>query len=180
MNHTKRAELVYDPFLGSGTMLAAAEVAERECCGLEIDPKYVDVIVERWEALAGGPATLDGDGRTLEELRAEPRRARGIPAASVHQGPVPVGRRRRDAPGRRCGSGAKGSGEAMKIVFLKDFKDQDGIIYRPGSVRHVPEELAKRLISEGVAEERKEVRGPEETKEGEPENDEESGEGVPV
>jgi hypothetical protein len=47
-------------------------------------------------------------------------------------------------------------------------------------VRHVPEELAKRLISEGVAEERKEVRGPEETKEGEPENDEESGQGEPV
>jgi hypothetical protein len=53
----------------------------------------------------------------------------------------------------------------MKIVFLQDFKDQDGTIYRPGTVRHLPDEVAQRLIKEGVAEERKETRGPEETKE---------------
>jgi DNA modification methylase len=38
-NHTKRGEMVYDPFLGSGTTLAAAEATDRVCCGLEIDPK---------------------------------------------------------------------------------------------------------------------------------------------
>ncbi|HUR46334.1 MAG TPA: DNA modification methylase, partial [Candidatus Saccharimonadales bacterium] len=50
LNHTKPGELVYEPFLGSGTTLAAAEVTQRVCCGLELDPKYVDVVVERWQA----------------------------------------------------------------------------------------------------------------------------------
>jgi DNA modification methylase len=47
LNHIKRGELVYEPFLGSGTTLAAAELTERVCCGIELDPKYVDVIVMR-------------------------------------------------------------------------------------------------------------------------------------
>ena len=71
LNHTKRAELVYDPFLGSGTTLAAAELTERICCGIELDPKYVDVIVERWQQLSDQDATLDGDGRTFAQIKAE-------------------------------------------------------------------------------------------------------------
>jgi hypothetical protein len=71
LNHTKRGELVYDPFLGSGTTLAAAEVTERVCCGLELDPKYADVVVLRWQALSGLQATLEGDGRTFAEVKAE-------------------------------------------------------------------------------------------------------------
>jgi DNA modification methylase len=67
-NHTRRGELVYDPFLGSGTTLAAAEQTGRVCYGLELDPKYVDVVVERWQALTGNQAVLDGDGRTFEEV----------------------------------------------------------------------------------------------------------------
>jgi DNA modification methylase len=67
-NHTKRGELVYDPFLGSGTTLAAAEQTGRVCHGLELDPKYVDVVVKRWQALTGKQALLDGDGRTFEEV----------------------------------------------------------------------------------------------------------------
>lgn len=71
LNHTKRAEWIYDPFLGSGTTLAAAEVSERVCCGIELDPKYVDVAVNRWQALSGKKAHLDGDGRTFEEIAEE-------------------------------------------------------------------------------------------------------------
>ena len=71
LNHIRRGELVYDPFLGSGTTLAAAELAERVCYGLELDPKYVDVIVQRWEQLAGKKAKLDSDGRTFEEIAQE-------------------------------------------------------------------------------------------------------------
>jgi DNA modification methylase len=67
-NHTKRGELVYDPFLGSGTTLAAAEQSGRVCHGLELDPKYVDVVVQRWQMLTGKGALLDGDGRTFEEV----------------------------------------------------------------------------------------------------------------
>ena len=71
LNHAKLGELVYEPFLGSGTTLAAAELTERVCCGLELDPKYVDVVVERWQRLTGLEATLDGDGRTFEQIKAE-------------------------------------------------------------------------------------------------------------
>src|SRR5579863_7279226 len=67
LNHTKRGECICDPFLGSGTTLAAAEVSERACCGMELDPKYVDVAVTRWQALSGKKAHLDGDGRTFDE-----------------------------------------------------------------------------------------------------------------
>jgi DNA modification methylase len=71
LNHLRRGELVYEPFLGSGTTLAAAELTGRVCYGLELDPKYVDVVVGRWQQLSGKAATLDGDGRTFEEIRAE-------------------------------------------------------------------------------------------------------------
>jgi DNA modification methylase len=73
LNHTKRGELVYEPFLGSGTTLAAAEVTERVCYGIELDPKYVDVVVQRWQTLSGKQATLDGDGRTFDEIAQERR-----------------------------------------------------------------------------------------------------------
>jgi DNA modification methylase len=71
LNHTKRGELVYEPFLGSGTTLAAAEITQRVCYGIELDPKYVDVVVRRWEQLAGKDAALDGDGRTFAEIAKE-------------------------------------------------------------------------------------------------------------
>jgi DNA modification methylase len=74
LNHTKRGELIYEPFLGSGTTLAAAELTERVCCGMELDPKYVDVIVQRWQGLSGKQAKLDGDGRTFEEITAQRRK----------------------------------------------------------------------------------------------------------
>jgi DNA modification methylase len=74
LNHTKRGELVYEPFLGSGTTLAAAELTERVCYGLELDPKYVDVVISRWQTLAGKHATLDGDRRTFEEIAEERRK----------------------------------------------------------------------------------------------------------
>jgi DNA modification methylase len=51
--------LVYDPFLGSGTTLIAAEQLGRKCYGMEISPAYCDVIVKRWENLTGKKAVLD-------------------------------------------------------------------------------------------------------------------------
>jgi DNA modification methylase len=75
LNHLKRGELVYEPFLGSGTTLAAADLTERVCCGMELDPKYVDVVVQRWQTLNGKQARLDGDGRTFEEIAAERKAA---------------------------------------------------------------------------------------------------------
>ena len=71
LNHLRRGELVYDPFLGSGTTLAAAELTERVCYGLELDPKYCDVTVLRWQQQSGKKATLDGDRRTFDEIAQE-------------------------------------------------------------------------------------------------------------
>jgi DNA modification methylase len=71
LNHTKRGELIYEPFLGSGTTLAAAELTGRVCYGIELDPKYVDVIVKRWQTLSGKKVELDGDGRSFEEIAQE-------------------------------------------------------------------------------------------------------------
>src|SRR5678815_4697726 len=69
LNHTKQGELVYDPSLGSGTTLVAAELTERVCLGLELDPRYCDVIIERWQNLTGKQATLSPLGATFEHVK---------------------------------------------------------------------------------------------------------------
>jgi DNA modification methylase len=53
LNHTKQDEIVYDPFLGSGTQIMAADQLNRICYGIEIEPQYVDVILERYHNLTG-------------------------------------------------------------------------------------------------------------------------------
>ena len=58
-NHGGPDDVVYDPFLGSGTTIVAAEQLGRACVGLEIEPGYCDVIVARWEALTGQQATRE-------------------------------------------------------------------------------------------------------------------------
>ena len=58
VNSTKKGGLVYDPFLGSGSTLIAAERQGRVCYGVELDPAYVDVVVRRWETVTGGKARL--------------------------------------------------------------------------------------------------------------------------
>jgi len=55
---TRRAELVLDIFLGSGTTLIASERCGRRFRGLEIDPAYVDVAIERWVTMTGGTPEL--------------------------------------------------------------------------------------------------------------------------
>jgi hypothetical protein len=74
VNHTKRGELVYEPFLGSGTTLMAAEMTGRVCCGLDLDPKYVDVIIGRWQQLTGKQARLDGQSATFQDIEVQRRR----------------------------------------------------------------------------------------------------------
>jgi len=71
LNHLRRGEAVYDPFLGSGTTLAAAELIGRVCHAIELDPRYVDVAIGRWQSLSGQKAILDGDGRTFAQIARE-------------------------------------------------------------------------------------------------------------
>jgi DNA modification methylase len=59
-NSSKLDDIGYDPFLGSGTTLIAAEQLGRKCYGMEISPQYCDVIVKRWETLTGKQAYRDG------------------------------------------------------------------------------------------------------------------------
>lgn len=70
-NHLKAGEICYEPFAGSGSQIIAAEKAGVRCFALELAPQYVDVICKRWQEFAGKAATLDGDGRTFDEVSAE-------------------------------------------------------------------------------------------------------------
>ena len=69
-NNSEEGDAVYEPFSGSGTTLIAAERTGRRCFALELDPRYVDVAVTRWQTLTGQAAVLDGDGRSFDEIAA--------------------------------------------------------------------------------------------------------------
>lgn len=60
LNNSSRGQVVYDPFMGSGTTLIAAETTGRVCFGIELNPAYVDVVVQRWQQFTGQNAVLDG------------------------------------------------------------------------------------------------------------------------
>lgn len=74
-NNSSLGEAVYDPFLGSGTTLIAAQTTGRVCLGVEVDPAYVDVAIRRWQAFTGENATLLAGGRSFDVVAAEPPRA---------------------------------------------------------------------------------------------------------
>ena len=70
-NNSNPGQAVYDPFLGSGTTLIAAETTGRVCLGVELEPRYVDVAVQRWQAFTGLKAFLLGDGRSFKVIADE-------------------------------------------------------------------------------------------------------------
>ena len=59
LNNSKEDDIVFDSFLGSGSTLIACEKTNRKCYGIELDPKYCDVIVKRWENFTGKKAELE-------------------------------------------------------------------------------------------------------------------------
>jgi DNA modification methylase len=67
---TKRSDIVIDPYLGSGTTILAAERTGRRCHGIEIDGRYVDTAIKRWERLTKQEAK-DIHGRTFAQTRSE-------------------------------------------------------------------------------------------------------------
>ena len=69
-NHVKLLN-VLDLFGGSGSTLIGAEQTGRNCFMMELDPKYIDVIIKRWQDYTGEKATLEATGQTYEELEAE-------------------------------------------------------------------------------------------------------------
>jgi DNA modification methylase len=69
-NSSKSRDIVLDPFGGSGSTLIACEKAGRHARLIELDPKYCDVIMQRWQEWTGEQVTLEADGRTFEEIAA--------------------------------------------------------------------------------------------------------------
>jgi DNA modification methylase len=60
---------VYDPFGGSGSTLIACEKTARDCRMMELDPKYCDVIVKRWQDFTGETATHEQSEQTFAEMQ---------------------------------------------------------------------------------------------------------------
>ena len=78
INNSKPGAEVYDPFLGTGTTLIAAEMTGRICYGLELSPVYVDVIVRRWQEFTGRKATLEATGKTFDAVATDSREANHV------------------------------------------------------------------------------------------------------
>ncbi len=71
LNNSSPGQAVFEPFMGSGTTLIAAETTGRVCYGIELNPAYVDVAIERWQQFAGADAVLAETGETFADLKAK-------------------------------------------------------------------------------------------------------------
>jgi DNA modification methylase len=69
-NNSGAGDAVYEPFLGSGTTLIAAETVGRTCLGIELEPRFVDVAVRRWEAFTGNKVILQANGLAFAAVAA--------------------------------------------------------------------------------------------------------------
>ena len=69
-NSTKKGNIVFDPFMGSGSTLIGCEETGRVCYGVEIDPAYCDVTVRRWQEFTGKKAKLEGTGKLFDKTEA--------------------------------------------------------------------------------------------------------------
>jgi DNA modification methylase len=120
-NNSSPGQDVYEPFLGSGTTLIAAETTGRVCLAVELDPLYVDVAVRRWQAFTGGKATLGTAGRPFDDIARE-RLSAPIQALTHDDGG------RRDAAAPSCGSppqragGARG-GRTRRVAAAQERPD---------------------------------------------------------
>jgi len=68
VNNSAPGQPVYDPFLGSGTTLIAAETEGRICYGMELEPSYVDIAVKRWQDFTGKQAIHETTGKAFDEV----------------------------------------------------------------------------------------------------------------
>jgi DNA modification methylase len=71
MNSSKGGDYVLDLFGGSGSTLIACQRRQRHARLMELDPKYADVIVRRWQEYTGDGAVLAEDDRSFDEVAAE-------------------------------------------------------------------------------------------------------------
>jgi DNA modification methylase len=85
LNNSLPGQDIYDPFMGSGTTIIAAEMHGRRCLGLEIDPAHVDVAVLRWQNVTGKRAVHEESGQSYELLKMD-RDQQPVPAAAGVRG----------------------------------------------------------------------------------------------
>ncbi len=78
LDSTKPGDLLLDPFLGSGTTVIACEKTGRVCRAMDLDPRYVDVAVRRWQAYVGAHAVHAQTGLTFDQM------------AEIRQAPFPA------------------------------------------------------------------------------------------
>jgi DNA modification methylase len=62
-------DIVFEPFIGSGTQIIAAEQNARKCYGMELAPVYTDLAIRRWQAFTGKSATLESTGHTFDQVK---------------------------------------------------------------------------------------------------------------
>jgi DNA modification methylase len=79
LNNSDPGQAVYEPFLGSGTTLIAAQSTGRVCYGIEIDPIFLDVVIRRWQAFTGERAVRLQDGRPFDDAQLIATRAPFLP-----------------------------------------------------------------------------------------------------
>ena len=87
LDASRRRGVVLDPFLGSGTTLIAAERTGRRAYAMELEPRYVDVAIRRWQEHTGGQAILAGSGCHFAAV-AEDRSQPTEPASHTHKAPA--------------------------------------------------------------------------------------------
>jgi DNA modification methylase len=75
LNNSTAGQAVYEPFLGSGTTLIAAQTCNRVCLALEVKPAFVDLAIRRWQAFTGETAIRASDGSLFDSL---------VPASEGH------------------------------------------------------------------------------------------------
>ena len=68
---TRRGDIVLDTFAGSGTTILAAERVGRRAYAIELEPRYVDVAIRRWQAFTRRDAVLSASGQTFDEVMQE-------------------------------------------------------------------------------------------------------------
>jgi DNA modification methylase len=109
-NNSSPGQAVYDPFVGSGTTIIAAEMTARSCHAIEVNPAYVDVTIQRWQDFTGEKATREADGALFDDLtrtthaRATRTKTTSDTAQAVaRQSRTPKAERRRDAAGAGAG-----------------------------------------------------------------------------
>ena len=71
LNSSKTGNIILDIFGGSGSTLIACEKTKRKCCMMELDPKYIDVIIKRWQQFTGKQATNEATGKTFADTEAK-------------------------------------------------------------------------------------------------------------